>query len=97
MIPALATSYALMGWMIANQLNMLWLDAPIFLPLIISALYRLLQKKRSLAYVLWLAAMMIINYYMAYMICLFLVLFFAWYQQHTFRVSKSFGHSFTFL
>ena len=44
MIPALATSYALMGWMIANQLNMLWLDAPIFLPLIISALYRLLQK-----------------------------------------------------
>lgn len=90
MIPALATSYALMGWMIANQLNMLWLDAPIFLPLIISALYRLLQKKRSLAYILWLAMMMIINYYMAYMICLFLVLFFAWYQTAYFSELKKF-------
>lgn len=79
-IPTLATSYALMGWMIANQLNMLWLDAPIFLPLIVCGLYDLLQKKQSLGYVLTLSLMMIINYYMAYMICLFLGLFFIWYE-----------------
>lgn len=89
MIPTFATSYALMGWAIANQLNMLWLDAPIFLPLIISALYKLLHTKKSLPYILFLAAMILINYYMAYMICIFLVLFFAWYQTKYFSNKKN--------
>nr|WP_252904354.1 YfhO family protein [Secundilactobacillus silagei] len=34
---AFSTSYALMGWMVANQLNLMWLDAVIILPLIIWA------------------------------------------------------------
>ncbi|MBD5069840.1 MAG: YfhO family protein [Lactobacillus sp.] len=88
LVPTLATSYALMGWLIANQLNMLWLDAPIFLPLIISALYKLLSTKKSTGYVLFLAAMIFINYYMAYMICLFLALFFIWYQTEYFSNKK---------
>lgn len=77
-IPALAVSYALMGWMIANQLNLIWLDAVILLPLIILMIERLFQGASYLGYSLWLAAALIINYYMSYMICLFLILYMLW-------------------
>lgn len=79
-LPLFATSYALMGWAIANQFNLLWLDALVFLPLIILSLDLLLKRKNLYAYSLWLGIMLIINYYMGYMICLFLILFFLWLQ-----------------
>lgn len=80
LIPAFATCYALMGWGIANQLNLLWLDVLVFLPLVVTYLILLLQEKQHLAYSLWLALLIISNYYMGYMVCIFLVLFFAWYE-----------------
>ena len=75
---AFSTAYALNGWMIANQLNMIWLDALIILPLIIWGLLRLLHEGRPGTYIAWLAVMMIDNYYMAWMICLFTILVVAW-------------------
>ena len=80
MVPAFATSYALMAWFVANQLNLLWLDAAIFLPLIALTLMNMLEGKNRYAYSLMLALMMVINYYMGYMICIFLVLFFCWFE-----------------
>ncbi|MGK4058112.1 YfhO family protein [Loigolactobacillus coryniformis] len=77
-IPALATSYALMGWMIANQLNLIWLDAVVILPLIILAVERLFTGASYIGYSLILAAALIINYYMSYMICLFLATYILW-------------------
>ncbi|MFD0896198.1 YfhO family protein [Loigolactobacillus binensis] len=77
-IPALATSYALMGWMVANQLNLIWLDAVVLLPLIVLAVERLFTGASYLRYSLILAAALIINYYMSYMICLFLALYILW-------------------
>lgn len=77
-IPTFATAYALMGWMIANQLNVIWLDAPILLPLICLGLEKLFQQKRPLYYTLSLGLMLIINYYMGYMICLFIACYFIW-------------------
>ncbi|NLR19470.1 YfhO family protein [Lactobacillus sp. LC28-10] len=76
---AFSTSYALMGWMVANQLNLMWLDAIIILPLIIWGIIRLVDTGKIRFYVGWLAALLIINYYMAYMVCLFAGLFFLWY------------------
>lgn len=73
-----STSYALMGWMIANQLNLMWLDAVILLPLIIWGLLKLVSGGQLRTYVIWLTALLIINYYMAYMVCLFTGLFFLW-------------------
>ncbi len=73
-IPAFATTYALMGWMVANQLNMLWVDAVIFLPLIFLGIIKIWQNQSSLVYVIFLTLMLIDNYYMAYMICLFSIL-----------------------
>ena len=75
---AFSTAYALNGWMIANQLNMIWLDALIILPLITWGLLRLLHDHRPGTYVGWLAVMMVDNYYMAWMICLFTILVVIW-------------------
>ncbi|WP_282800999.1 YfhO family protein [Secundilactobacillus kimchicus] len=73
-----STSYALMGWMIANQLNLIWLDAVILLPLIILGLLRLIDTGKIRGYVGWLTAALVINYYMAYMMAIFVSLFFIW-------------------
>lgn len=75
---AFSTAYALNGWMIANQLNMIWLDALIILPLIIWGLLKLIHDGRPGTYIAWLAVMMIDNYYMAWMICLFTILVVLW-------------------
>ncbi len=74
----LATAYALMGWSIANQLNVMWLDAAYLLPLIFYGLYLLMHAGKWRLYVTWLTIMLVVNYYMAYMICLFLILTFIW-------------------
>lgn len=73
-----STAYAMMGWTVANQLNLMWLDAVILLPIIFYGLTELIDKGKWRLYVAWLTAMLIINYYMAYMICFFLVLSFIW-------------------
>lgn len=85
---SLAVSYAMMGWFVANQFNLLWLDACIFMPLIISSFHTLMEEARPAPYVLLLGFMMIDNYYMAYMICIFLVLFFVWYACDTYESPK---------
>lgn len=68
--------YALSGWMVAYQLNLLWLDALILLPLIIVGLDNLLKRGKYKHYVIPLVLILCINYYMGYMICIFLVLYF---------------------
>ncbi|SOB42518.1 Bacterial membrane protein [Weissella viridescens] len=87
-LPVFGTSYAFMGWLVANQLNLLWLDAAILLPLIILGLEKVLDGRSIWLFILPLTAIMIINYYMAYMIGVFLVLYILWrlfwepYQWH---------------
>ena len=74
-----STPYALMGWMIANQLNMIWLDVLWLLPLVIVGLMQLLDGGRPWFYLSWLAITMIVNYYMAWMVCVFTILFTWWH------------------
>ncbi|WP_255463157.1 YfhO family protein [Lactobacillus sp. 3B(2020)] len=75
---AFSTSYALMGWMIANQLNLLWLDVLSLLPLVIYGLIKITRQESWLPYLSWLTLLIIDNYYMAWMVCLFTILFFIW-------------------
>ncbi|WP_056990190.1 YfhO family protein [Liquorilactobacillus mali] len=97
-IIAFSTSYSMMGWFVANQLNLLWLDATIFLPLIALALHRLLSGKKSWPYIILLAIMLIDNYYMGYMICLFLILYFIWFVFSSARdLKKIFSLSIRFI
>lgn len=73
-----AVAYALMGWMIANQLNLLWLDVLFILPPLVDGLIRILNGQRPWRYVGWLTFCLIDNYYMAWMVCLFTILFACW-------------------
>ncbi|MDO4913224.1 MAG: YfhO family protein [Bifidobacteriaceae bacterium] len=77
-ILAFSTAYAMNGWMIANQLNMIWLDALVILPLIVYGLFKLLHERKPGVYISWLAVMMMDNYYMAWMISIFTFLLLLW-------------------
>lgn len=76
-LPTAGFAYALCGWMVANTLNLMWLDGAILLPLVASGIERL-STDRPRRYTLWLAAALIANYYMGYMICLFAILYFCY-------------------
>ena len=69
-------SYALMGFVFVYQQNILWLDGIIFLPLVLWGVQRLMSRRRPLLFILSLAACLITNYYIAYMICIFSALYF---------------------
>ncbi|WP_040536256.1 YfhO family protein [Schleiferilactobacillus shenzhenensis] len=75
---ALALSYALMGYTVVYQMNLMWLDGVILLPLLVWAVRRLLDKGSFLPYTLLLALAVISNYYIAYMLAVFLVLYCAY-------------------
>lgn len=75
LVPTFSTAYAMMGWMIANQLNMIWLDTIAILPLVILGLERLFTTGKVRYFAGWLAVMLIDNYYMGYMVILFSCLY----------------------
>src|SRR5699024_3404044 len=71
-------AYAFIGYLSANQLNVMWLDGVIFLPFLIWGLEKVMRGQSGWTYVGWLALILISNYYIGYMICLFLILFFCY-------------------
>lgn len=70
-VVAFSTVYALMGWMVANQLNTIWVDGVILLPLIFLGLTHILQGGGTKLYIISLAAILMINYYIGWMIAIF--------------------------
>lgn len=71
-------AYAFIGYLSANQLNIMWLDGVIFLPFLIWGLEKIMRGQAGWTYVFWLAMILISNYYIGYMICIFIVLFFCY-------------------
>ncbi len=69
---AFSTTYAFMGWMVANQLNILWLDGVILLPLVFLGLQKIMHGQSKALYIIALTAILIINYYIAWMIAIFI-------------------------
>ncbi len=74
----ISSSYALSGWFVANQVNLLWQDQIILLPLIIYAAIKLINEQKYLPFVLIFAFSIIDNFYIAYMIGIFLPMFAIW-------------------
>lgn len=71
--------YALTTYAVSNMLNIIWADCFVLFPLIVLGLERILQKKSPLLYVICLSVAMVSNYYIAFIICIYLVLYFAVY------------------
>ncbi|MDF7626345.1 YfhO family protein [Lactobacillaceae bacterium L1_55_11] len=77
-ITLFAINYPLCGWFVANNLNLLWLDTAILLPLVVWALERLITQNKPLPYRLLLGLTILSNYYIAFMVALFIGLYFIW-------------------
>lgn len=78
LIPAFSVAYALNGYVTANLLNVMWLDALVALPLVALGIEKIFTAHKFSFYTTWLAFILIVNYYMGYMICILACLFFVW-------------------
>ena len=71
--------YALSGFMLAYSWNIMWLDVVALLPLVVMALEHALKTGKITAYALLLGLALFANYYIGFMVCVFLVLYwFVW-------------------
>lgn len=68
--------YALSGWVLGYNWNIMWLDCIFIFPVIILGLERLVREGRGFLYGVSLALCIICNYYISIMICMFLVFYF---------------------
>lgn len=75
-----STSFALSNYMIGYSWNIMWLDAILMFPLILIGFDKLMKEENGKMYSICLALAMIGNYYVAFMICIFLVFWFLFYQ-----------------
>lgn len=71
-----STAYALSNYCIGNAWNSMWLDVLVLLPVVLIGFDRLMKQRKPALYVLMLALAIICNYYIAFMMCIFLVLWF---------------------
>lgn len=67
--------YALSGYMLAYSWNIMWLDVVALLPLVVMALERCLKTGKITAYALLLGLALFVNYYIGFMVCVFLVFY----------------------
>lgn len=70
-----STLYGLLSFATANILNHMWLDVILLFPLVCYFLGRMLDGYNPLPYVLLLTLMIITNFYIAFMACIFLVFY----------------------
>jgi uncharacterized membrane protein YfhO len=61
------------------QQNIMWLDGVILLPIVILGIEKIIKESSSRCYILSLAAAIIFNYYIGFMLCIFSVLYFGYY------------------
>lgn len=77
--------YALSGYVLGYQFNIMWLDGLLLFPLLILSMNELLVKNKKSHYIVLLALTIISNYMMGYMICLYLFLYFFICEFHSIK------------
>lgn len=75
----LSVMYPFCGYAMMYYQNVIWLDMMYLFPLLLIALTRVTKKQNCLMYIAVLSAMMIVNYYIGYMVVIFILLFTAVY------------------
>lgn len=68
--------YALSAYAVVQQSNTMWIDALIWLPIFTFALEELITNRKYKLYVISLVSILVSNYYIGYMVCIFAVLYF---------------------
>lgn len=85
-----SVSYSLCSYVIVYNFNFMFLDAVLWLPLIVLGLEKIFAGQRSTFYSVILALSIISNYYTGFMICIFVVMFFLYkmYSQRRLKREK---------
>ncbi|HCA21064.1 MAG TPA: hypothetical protein DEO87_01655 [Lachnospiraceae bacterium] len=94
LITAFGVAYGLNNYMLGYMWNVMWLDCIMVLPLIILGFERLMDDNDPKLYCISLAYCLWCNYYIAFMICVFMVLWF--FTESHGGVKKFFVHGFRF-
>lgn len=66
-------AFGLCGFVAADYFDIMWLDSLICLPLIINGLDTIVRGGKPTRFFVWLLFGVIVNYYLGYMICIFIV------------------------
>ncbi|MBQ8296269.1 MAG: YfhO family protein [Ruminococcus sp.] len=74
-----STVYAMMGYAVIQLIDPMWIDGVVFLPLIILGVERLVDDGRKINYIIPLAIMFIANFYIGYMVAIFVAMYFLYY------------------
>ena len=94
LIVTISVAYAFSNYVIGYNWNTMWLDCIMIFPLIMLGFQRMLEERDPKLYVLSLFYALYCNYYIGYIICLFLVLWFFVYEHKT--VKRFFINGFRF-
>ena len=90
MITAFSLGYALNAYMLGYYWNVMWLDCIMMMPLAILGMERIFRKESPRLYVLSMFYILYVNYYIAFIICIFMVL---WFFAHKTGGVKNFFRS----
>ncbi|MCI9449961.1 MAG: YfhO family protein [Clostridiales bacterium] len=71
-----STMYALSAFAVVMQHNLMWTDNIICLPLIMLGIDRIIKYRKAGTYTLFLAAAVLSNFYIGYMTCIFVAVYF---------------------
>ncbi len=79
-VVAVSVMYSLALYMLAYSWNIMWLDGLLLLPVVVLCFERMMREGKWLGYVLTLALALFSSYYIGFMLCVFLVLYFVVWQ-----------------
>ena len=86
-----STCYALSGYAVVMANNTMWFDCLIYLPLVTLGIERLIKKHDFKLFVVSLAMSLLTSFYIGYMVCLYVMLyFFYYYVAHMDREENNF-------
>lgn len=80
MVPIFSTAYTLSGMLVSYQMNTIFYDAMFMLPLLIVALEEVLEGSKPYKYMFLLAAAMFHQFYLGYMVSIFIALYACYYM-----------------
>ena len=78
-VVAFSVMYALCAYAVVYQSNLMWLDAMFWLPILTYALEQLILNRKYKLFVIALAMTIMSNYYIGYMVCIYVVLYACYY------------------
>lgn len=79
LVCAFATLYALCAYAVVYQHNSMWIDALFWLPVITYAVEQLIKHGSYKLFVVSVALTVLSNFYIGYMVCIYVVLYFFYY------------------